>query len=73
LDKFSAIQSFIVIAEQGSFAAAARQLGVTASIWTRRITGLGYELNVTLLAHCTRQLALTPAAQTYLARCRKVL
>ncbi|MFM0347850.1 LysR family transcriptional regulator [Paraburkholderia sp. RL17-347-BIC-D] len=73
MDKFSAIQSFIVVAEQGSFAAAARQLGVTASILTRRVAGLEHELNVTLLARNTRQLALTPAGQTYLARCREVL
>jgi DNA-binding transcriptional LysR family regulator len=73
VDKFAAIQSFVVVAQRGGFSSASRQLGVTASILTRRIASLEEELRVPLLVRNTRKLALTPAGETYFERCREIL
>ncbi|KWR75135.1 LysR family transcriptional regulator [Cupriavidus sp. IDO] len=73
MDKFAAIQSFVAVAQRGGFSAAARQLGVTASILTRRIASLEQELRVPLLVRNTRKLALTPAGEAYFVRCREIL
>lgn len=73
MDKLAAIQSFVVVAQKGGFSAAARQLGVTASILTRRIASLEQVLRVPLLVRNTRKLALTPAGEAYLMRCRDIL
>lgn len=73
LDKFAAIHSFVVVAQHRSFALAARQMGVTASVVTKRVSGLEHELQVTLLARNTRKLALTPEGELFFERCSAIL
>ncbi len=51
--------TFVRVAEQGSFSAAARQLGLTPSAVSRQITRLEKVLGVQLLQRTTRQLRLT--------------
>jgi len=60
---------FAEVAEQGSFAAAARTLGLLKSRLSRRIAGLEAELGVRLLHRTTRKLSLTPAGEQYLRHC----
>lgn len=68
-----AIDWFAITVAAGSFAAAARRLGVTASAVSRRIAGLERELGVTLLARTTRSLSLTHDGQSFHAHCLRII
>ena len=61
MDRLDAMQLFVRVAELGSFAGAAQQLGVARSVVTRQIAGLEAHLGVKLMARSTRRLALTSA------------
>lgn len=60
--------AFVRIAQQKSFTAAARSLGVPKSTLSRRISRLEHSLDARLFQRTTRQLRLTEAGHTYLAR-----
>ncbi|MDN3611330.1 LysR family transcriptional regulator [Vibrio ostreicida] len=57
------LAAFIVIAEQGSFTAAAKQLDVTPSALSKLITRLESALSVKLFERTTRKLVITPTGQ----------
>ncbi|MHC8492696.1 LysR family transcriptional regulator [Thalassospira sp. SM2505] len=67
---FSQIQTFIEVADAGSFAAAARRLSVPRSTVTARVAALEEHLAVRLLHRTTRQVSLTDDGQRYLDHCR---
>jgi DNA-binding transcriptional LysR family regulator len=67
------ILNFVRVAELGSFAAAARELGISAVAVSQNISRLEAALNVRLLARSTRALSLTPEGQAFLAQCRAPL
>lgn len=73
MDRLDAMQLFVRVAELGSFAAVAQQLGLARSVVTRRIALLETHLGVKLLARSTRQLSLTSEGAAYLERCRVIL
>ena len=73
MSRFDAMQHFIRVADLGSFAAAADQLGVARSVVTRRIAALEEHLGVKLITRTTRKLTLTSAGVVYLERCRRIL
>jgi DNA-binding transcriptional LysR family regulator len=64
---------FVRVAELGSFAAVARQLGVARSIVTRQVAALEAHLGAKLMVRSTRQLSLTSAGTAYLEKCRVIL
>lgn len=64
---------FVRVAELGSFAAVALQLGVARSVVTRQIAGLEAHLGVKLMVRSTRRLSLTSAGTSYLEKCRVIL
>jgi DNA-binding transcriptional LysR family regulator len=61
------------VAERGSFAAAARDLGLSPSAVSKLITRLESRLGVRLLNRTTRRLALTPEGELFLDRSCKIL
>lgn len=67
------VRYLVLTVETGSFAAAARKLGVTPSAVSRRVAQLESELGVTLLARTTRSLRLTPDGLAFHARCVRAL
>lgn len=67
------IHAFVMVAQQGSFSAAARLLGKDGSVITRRINALEAQLGVRLIERTTRRLALTEAGQAYLTRVQALL
>ncbi len=73
MNRLDAMAHFVRVAELGSFAAAATQLGVARSVVTRQIAALESHLGVKLMERTTRRLTLTSAGQTYLERCRAIL
>ena len=59
----NALNSFIAVARRRSFAAAARDLGVSASALSQSVKQLEARLGVTLLTRTSRTVALTDAGQ----------
>ncbi|RVD19418.1 MAG: LysR family transcriptional regulator [Mesorhizobium sp.] len=59
------LQTFVVVADAGGVSAAARRLGVSKSIVSRRLFRVEAELGVQLLARTTRGAALTEAGITF--------
>ena len=73
MDKLDAMQTFVRVAEAGSFTAVADQLQVDRSAITRQISALEKHLAVKLITRSTRSLTLTPAGSAYLEKCRLIL
>jgi len=59
------LQTFVEVADAGGVSPAARRLGVSKSIVSRRLLRLESELGVQLLARTTRGAALTEAGSTF--------
>lgn len=64
------ILNFTRTAELGSFAAAARELGISAVAVSQNISRLELALGVRLLARSTRALQLTPEGLAFLEQCK---
>lgn len=73
VDSFSGLLAFVRAAETRNFAAAARQLGISASAIGKSIKRLEAKLGVRLLQRSTRQVSLTDEGARYLERCRVIL
>ena len=72
-NKLHAIQTFIRVAEAGSFSAAARQNGMKQSAVSQQFAALEEALGVVLLHRTTRSMALTEQGQRYLQQVRHLL
>ncbi|WP_420102953.1 LysR family transcriptional regulator [Bosea sp. (in: a-proteobacteria)] len=72
-DRAHALAMFAAIVEQGSFSAAARQLGLSPSAVSRTVDRIEARLGVRLLLRSTRALALTAEGQSYLQAARRIL
>ncbi|WP_217475954.1 LysR family transcriptional regulator [Stutzerimonas stutzeri] len=64
---------FVQVVETGSFSAAARQLGMTASAVSRQVARLEQALSLRLMERTTRQLRLNEAGSEFYAHCRSML
>jgi len=73
MDRLDAIGTFVAVAEQRSFVAAARRLRLSPSAVTRTIGALEERLGLRLLQRTTRSVALTDAGTRYLLRARRIL
>src|SRR6516165_3848286 len=73
MDRFRTIESFVRVAHSGSFTKAARQLGLSRALISRRIIELEARLGVRLLNRSTRSVSLTAEGRAYLSRCKQVL
>ncbi len=70
---FEGLTAFAAIAERGSFARAAKQLGITPSALSQTIRQLEERLDVRLLHRTTRSVAPSIAGETLLIRLRPLL
>lgn len=73
MDRLDGMRVFVRVAELGSFSAVSRQMDVARSVVTRQVAALEAHLGVKLIERSTRSLALTPAGEAYLLRCREIL
>lgn len=73
MEDLSAISAFVRVVEAHSFAAAAPQLGMSASGVSRAISRLEAALGVRLLARSTRSLSVTDEGTAFYTRCRQIL
>lgn len=63
MDRFRELSTFIAVAEEGAFNAAARRLNMSPPAVTRFVSALEARLDVQLFTRTTRQVALTEAGE----------
>jgi len=73
MDRLSGLMAFVRTAELGSFVAAGRALGLSASAVGKGVTRLEQQLSVRLFQRSTRSLRLTDEGIEFLERCRRIL
>jgi len=73
MDQFREIQSFVAVAQLGSFVQAADRLGLSKAMVSRHVSELEARLGVRLMQRSTRRLALSDAGAEYLQRCVQIL
>jgi len=73
MDRLSGLIAFVRTAELGSFVAAGRVLGLSASAVGKGVTRLELQLGVRLFQRSTRSLRLTDEGNEFLERCRRIL
>lgn len=73
MDRFETLTAFVAVADQRSFAAAARALEVSPPAITRAIAALERHLGVTLFYRSTRAVSLTDEGAAFLDRARRIL
>jgi DNA-binding transcriptional LysR family regulator len=73
MDQLRALRVFVRVADEGSFAKAARELDLAAAVVTRLVADLEQTLGARLIHRTTRRLSLTPVGLQYLERARQIL
>jgi DNA-binding transcriptional LysR family regulator len=73
MDRFHLMSVYVAVAEEESFAAGARRLGLSPPAVTRAIAMLEKRLGVQLLTRTTRHVRTTDAGKRYLEQARRVL
>ncbi|MDI5929775.1 LysR family transcriptional regulator [Rhizobium leguminosarum] len=71
--ELSSLSAFLQAADTGSFVAAGKNLGVTASAVGKSVARLEEHLKVRLFHRDTRNMTLTEEGRIFLARCRRVM
>lgn len=72
-DRLTEMRVFVRVARLGSFAAAARELRLSTSAASRRVSELERALGARLIQRTTRQLKLTEEGAAYLERSERIL
>lgn len=73
MNALEGLPEFLAVAESQSFTAAARSLGVSTSLVSRRVATLEARLGVQLVARTTRRVRLTEAGREYQQRCAEMM
>ncbi len=73
MDKLTSMKVFARVAKSGSFAGAAKELGISRAMATKHVMYLENSLGVRLLNRTTRKISLTEAGTAYLERCQQIL
>ncbi len=73
LDELRAMAIFATVVRHGSFAAAARALGLTRAVVSHHVRVLETRLGVPLAQRSTRSFSLTPAGEAFRVHCERLL
>ncbi|WP_428688471.1 LysR substrate-binding domain-containing protein [Roseibium sp.] len=73
MDKIETIRAFMAVAQENSFTAAGRRLGISTKLVSKYVRHLESELQTQLFNRTTRSVSLTDVGSAYLERCRPVL
>jgi DNA-binding transcriptional LysR family regulator len=73
LDELRAMAIFATVVRSGSFAAGARELGLTRAVVSHHIRALETRLGVPLAQRSTRSFSLTPAGEAFRVHCERLL
>jgi len=72
-DELRGMAIFATVVRQGSFAAAARSLGLTRAVVSHHVRTLEAHIGVPLAQRSTRSFSLTPAGQAFRVHCERLL
>ena len=67
------LQTFVLVTELGSLAAAARRLRISAAAVSKQLTRLESNLGLQLLTRSTRHVELTEMGKSYCEQCKRIL
>jgi DNA-binding transcriptional LysR family regulator len=73
MDRLISMEVFVRVVDQGSFASAARQMGLSRAMVSKHIQALEERLGARLLNRTTRRVSLTEVGTAYYERCQTVL
>lgn len=73
MNPISRVSIFIAVVKHASFAAAARELGITSSAVSKQIQNLEYELQVKLLNRTTRKVSVTEEGSVFYERAGRAM
>lgn len=73
MDKLHLLNVFVAVAEEQSFASAARRLSLSPAATTRAVAALEEQLGIKLFTRTTRYVRVTDAGQRYLEDVRRIL
>jgi len=73
MDMFNQMRVFMLVAECGKFTGAADTLNTSTGAVSRAVNELEARLRTRLFNRSTRKVALTPAGEVYLERCKQIL
>lgn len=73
MDRLAVLQTYVAVAETGSFTTAAERLGLSRAMASRHVQTLEDRLGVRLLQRTTRRVNTTQAGTLYLDRARRLL
>ena len=73
MDTLANLKAFVATAEAGSFAGAARQLGLVPSVISKRVDQLEWRIRAPLFTRSTRKLTLTDVGDRYLPTVRDAI
>src|SRR6185503_18353286 len=73
MDRLTSLTVFARVVESGGFSAAARRLGMSATMVSNHVQALEDRLGARLLNRTTRKVSLTEIGKTYYERCAHIL
>ena len=73
MDKIESMRAFMAVAQEGSFTAAGRRLGLSTKLISKYVAQLEERLSTRLFNRTTRSVALTDVGTAFLARCRPIV
>lgn len=73
MEHLTQMVTFAHVVQSGSFAAAARRLGVATSVTSKHVSKLEKKLGARLLNRSTRRLSLTEAGAAYFEHCARIV
>ena len=73
MDRLKAMETFVRVVKEGSFAAAADAMGISRAIVTKHVMQLEKELGARLINRTTRRFSVTEIGQDYVAFCQRML
>ncbi|WP_300013522.1 LysR family transcriptional regulator [uncultured Roseobacter sp.] len=73
MDTIDTMRSFLAVAQEGSFTAAGKRLGLSTKLVSKYVAQLEGRLSTQLFNRTTRSVALTDVGIAYLERCRPIV
>jgi len=73
MGRLSEIETFILIAEMGSFSSAAKELRISTAAVSKQMKKLEQRAELQLLSRSTRKVKLTDMGRVYLEQCRRIM
>jgi DNA-binding transcriptional LysR family regulator len=73
MDRIAGMEAFVAVVEAGGFLGAARQLGISRALVSKRLSALERTLGVQLLHRTTRRLSVTGAGSAFYESCQRFL